>query len=102
MIRPPPRSTLFPYTTLFRSYDFGNFTWRNATISGRKFNDLDGNSDGTGDLGVQEVTIQLFRDLNGDTLSEQPAALTPVDSTTTAADGTYSFTITQGTIQAGY
>src|SRR5262245_63506755 len=21
MIRPPPRSTLFPYTTLFRSYD---------------------------------------------------------------------------------
>src|SRR5438309_8504866 len=25
MIRPPPRSTLFPYTTLFRSLDF-NFT----------------------------------------------------------------------------
>src|SRR5690349_23752127 len=23
MIRPPPRSTLFPYTTLFRSYVFG-------------------------------------------------------------------------------
>src|SRR3712207_8490587 len=23
MIRPPPRSTLFPYTTLFRSYDGG-------------------------------------------------------------------------------
>src|SRR5947207_10229085 len=23
MIRPPPRSTLFPYTTLFRSRDFG-------------------------------------------------------------------------------
>src|SRR5256885_6953029 len=29
MIRRPPRSTLFPYTTLFRSkkyYDFGDFT----------------------------------------------------------------------------
>src|SRR5688572_32080480 len=24
MIRPPPRSTLFPYTTLFRSYECGN------------------------------------------------------------------------------
>src|SRR5438552_11674357 len=26
MIRPPPRSTLFPYTTLFRSVDAGQ-TW---------------------------------------------------------------------------
>src|SRR5258708_18048900 len=26
MIRRPPRSTLFPYTTLFRSYS--HFTWR--------------------------------------------------------------------------
>src|SRR5436305_10054485 len=25
MIRPPPRSTLFPYTTLFRSEILGNF-----------------------------------------------------------------------------
>src|SRR5256885_10842151 len=25
MIRRPPRSTLFPYTTLFRSTDFGSF-----------------------------------------------------------------------------
>ena len=26
MIRPPPRSTLFPYTTLFRSVEDGNVT----------------------------------------------------------------------------
>ena len=26
MIRRPPRSTLFPYTTLFRSYELGEFT----------------------------------------------------------------------------
>src|SRR3989449_8454087 len=26
MIRRPPRSTLFPYTTLFRSYQGGNYT----------------------------------------------------------------------------
>src|SRR6266403_1816943 len=25
MIRPPPRSTLFPYTTLFRSHPVGSF-----------------------------------------------------------------------------
>src|SRR2546422_4411800 len=31
MIRRPPRSTLFPYTTLFRSESFtGNIAWRHA------------------------------------------------------------------------
>src|SRR5437764_8759912 len=31
MIRPPPRSTLFPYTTLFRSYyhfNYSGYRWR--------------------------------------------------------------------------
>src|SRR3712207_6962535 len=31
MIRRPPRSTLFPYTTLFRSID--RFVWRHAPFS---------------------------------------------------------------------
>src|SRR2546426_12524522 len=31
MIRRPPRSTLFPYTTLFRSYIFRTFDSENAT-----------------------------------------------------------------------
>src|SRR5688572_31030902 len=32
MIRQPPRSTLFPYTTLFRSHNVGTAAWRdNAT-----------------------------------------------------------------------
>src|SRR2546430_12749011 len=30
MIRRPPRSTLFPYTTLFRSPELGTDTWRVA------------------------------------------------------------------------
>src|SRR5688572_33035110 len=30
MIRRPPRSTLFPYTTLFRSIDIPTSPWRNA------------------------------------------------------------------------
>src|SRR5438445_1429544 len=33
MIRPPPRSTLFPYTTLFRSFGPGGFRSQ-AKISG--------------------------------------------------------------------
>src|SRR3712207_7510291 len=35
MIRPPPRSTLFPYTTLFRSRDG---TYRIYTASGQDWN----------------------------------------------------------------
>src|SRR5438552_6740846 len=31
MIRRPPRSTLFPYTTLFRSFRFFDVTFRRAT-----------------------------------------------------------------------
>src|SRR5438034_5362744 len=34
MIRPPPRSTLFPYTTLFRSYRFSPSP--TPDVSGRK------------------------------------------------------------------
>src|SRR2546426_9255487 len=31
MIRRPPRSTLFPYTTLFRSHNFGDIILDNGT-----------------------------------------------------------------------
>src|SRR3712207_8798388 len=36
MIRRPPRSTLFPYTTLFRSYDGRDVLYYDGTI--RKYN----------------------------------------------------------------
>src|SRR3712207_9156535 len=32
MIRRPPRSTLFPYTTLFRSFDYANHRDHSATL----------------------------------------------------------------------
>src|SRR2546426_11136120 len=35
MIRRPPRSTLFPYTTLFRSLDFGRTGHHNHSIAQR-------------------------------------------------------------------
>src|ERR1051325_12234917 len=37
MIRRPPRSTLFPYTTLFRSLDFENLFLSNDLIKIKKF-----------------------------------------------------------------
>src|SRR5205807_10595634 len=33
MIRPPPRSTLFPYTTLFRSYAAAGFVLAAASLA---------------------------------------------------------------------
>src|SRR4051794_41600183 len=36
MIRPPPRSTLFPYTTLFRSHGSGDTSW--GPIMGTGYN----------------------------------------------------------------
>src|SRR3712207_9055042 len=45
MIRRPPRSTLFPYTTLFRSFLLPKFAWiinlRTGEPLPRKFHDLD-------------------------------------------------------------
>src|SRR5260370_13858916 len=37
MIRRPPRSTLFPYTTLFRSLPLGRFWFRFGSAQGRLF-----------------------------------------------------------------
>src|SRR3712207_8894157 len=39
MIRRPPRSTLFPYTTLFRSFDYGD---DNEVLEGVSFDVLPG------------------------------------------------------------
>src|ERR1043165_10198907 len=38
MIRRPPRSTLFPYTTLFRSADGDTLTVTNVTLMDQSFN----------------------------------------------------------------
>src|SRR5258707_7568292 len=40
MIRRPPRSTLFPYTTLFRSYSGGTFTGSSSGLVGFESFDL--------------------------------------------------------------
>src|SRR3712207_9512461 len=41
MIRRPPRSTLFPYTTLFRSYNLDEYTYLNEEVKGLKIDFLD-------------------------------------------------------------
>src|SRR5256885_4266353 len=54
MIRRPPRSTLFPYTTLFRSHTFA-FEAGNASV-----NSIQGNSQGTNQVRYGfEFTIPL-------------------------------------------
>src|SRR5258705_113875 len=44
MIRRPPRSTLFPYTTLFRSQDTGDLTVTSFNLNGATLQDAAGNS----------------------------------------------------------
>src|SRR5256885_15311048 len=50
MIRRPPRSTLFPYTTLFRSKPGQNVSFRVAAIAGRDF---------TGQVDFVDPVVQL-------------------------------------------
>src|SRR2546426_8471107 len=52
MIRRPPRSTLFPYTTLFRSRDLA----RLRPVLER----VEGDADQGGDLGRRDVADQLL------------------------------------------
>src|SRR3712207_7682700 len=58
MIRRPPRSTLFPYTTLFRSGQEGNRSFRAVKVwDKREFKDLDDSVE----LGVRNMRIALRR-----------------------------------------
>src|SRR2546426_5536782 len=47
MIRRPPRSTLFPYTTLFRSYEQDGALWLRTTAFGDDKDRVLRKSDGT-------------------------------------------------------
>src|SRR5436309_11882968 len=53
MIRRPPRSTLFPYTTLFRSTERG---WRHREEVFRRITQVDG-------LGIGEGSIRILAPL---------------------------------------
>src|SRR5438132_9246681 len=44
MIRRPPRSTLFPYTTLFRSANGGAYSFKGLSFSKIAFNSTTGNT----------------------------------------------------------
>src|SRR5260370_10901987 len=55
MIRRPPRSTLFPYTTLFRSYVFANAATRQARLVAV----LDNLGKGASGAAVQNLNIML-------------------------------------------
>jgi sarcosine oxidase gamma subunit len=60
-----------------------------ANISGRTFNDLNGDGSGNGDPGQGGITIQLIMDTNNNGINDDAVfATTP----TAASTGTYSFT----------
>src|SRR3989442_4233145 len=64
MIRRPPRSTLFPYTTLFRSLDFA--VGAEGITGGRVRGAIHGNwSDlGTGELQIGEEGVEVLRPIS--------------------------------------
>src|SRR5256885_16871979 len=58
MIRRPPRSTLFPYTTLFRSRQWADFRFRNLDPHSR----LDLLTWNVGDERAEPIDVQHFAD----------------------------------------
>src|SRR2546427_8432301 len=89
MIRRPPRSTLFPYTTLFRSSNqvFGNY--QDATINVTKY--LDDNADGSKQASETGLSGWTFWLDNGDGIQQ---AREPTQDTN--GHGQVSFTLQPG------
>src|SRR3712207_8730396 len=61
MIRRPPRSTLFPYTTLFRSGGYSSLTGTGGTYSTRVWDVAK----------ISTMTVDLFININGQWRSEE-------------------------------
>src|SRR2546429_7392742 len=73
MIRRPPRSTLFPYTTLFRSYHFAILYPDRQALAGavRRVLDAGVPLEGAADHGVSEAIYLRDPDGNGVERSEE-------------------------------
>src|SRR3712207_7759375 len=69
MIRRPPRSTLFPYTTLFRSFTITDVLWEDGRVVGVTTGEPDGEllahcvvlADGANSLLAQRVGLHQDR-----------------------------------------
>src|SRR5205807_3580019 len=57
-VRPPPRSTLFPYTTLFRSNSAGFDSWAVSTVEGLP----DGNQNIIYSNAYAEPMLKVYKD----------------------------------------
>src|SRR3712207_8852307 len=61
MIRRPPRSTLFPYTTLFRSFDVSRRTFRTEQYADYKANRSETPSDFQGQVSLVCEVLDALR-----------------------------------------
>jgi uncharacterized protein (DUF2141 family) len=81
------------YTTLVNGdiidIDFANF--KLVDISGQKVTDITGDGASVDDTGLGGVTINLFKDANGNGALDDNEDDVAFMTTTTAADGTYTF-----------
>src|SRR5258706_2276860 len=90
MIRRPPRSTLFPYTTLFRS------VW-NTDSSGNCVSDTIGIVSGAS-TALESLETSFHQDLNGDGVIGVPTVvIEAVRSTSLAEAGNNFYLYTNGT-----
>ncbi|MCI5190443.1 MAG: hypothetical protein D3905_11780, partial [Candidatus Electrothrix sp. AS4_5] len=64
-----------------------DFGYRNPIVSGNV--SADTNNDGNGDTNLDNITVELFLDTNGDGVADTPGS--PTASTTTNGSGEYSF-----------
>src|SRR3712207_8634056 len=63
MIRRPPRSTLFPYTTLFRSASVRESRVERISLRGRGDDELNGLGRGIGLVELREIKVRIIEDL---------------------------------------
>ncbi len=72
------------------NYNFGEIVPLTDSISGTVYKDLTGNGLTSDDTDLSGVTVQLYKDVNGDGIYDTGDTL--YATTTSAANGTYSFT----------
>src|SRR2546422_5493885 len=87
MIRRPPRSTLFPYTTLFRSLEF----MLKQFVAAAELSPLERQLTWFGALGPDAVTVAWATDLLGAFPAAPPPSLNRLDRKSTRLNSSHGY-----------